>query len=93
MTYTNGSTHVPQENESQSVFGELTTWNSGSPRWLQIVRDVVITIVGLIIIGTILVLIGLRAAGNSLDEITNPDPTPTATCFIPDDPSCVTPGG
>ena len=63
-----------------------------SPRWLQIARDAVWTIVGILIIASaVLVLFGIRSVANGFN--TSVDPSPTPACYITGDPDCVQPGG
>jgi hypothetical protein len=67
-----------------------------SPRWLQIARDAVWTVVGiLIIIGAGVAVASMLWLGNAVSDLgTTTDPAPTTqACTDPDVPWCTPTGG
>lgn len=79
-------------NEPTATTGESVAHPAGSPRWLQIARDVVVILTGLLVSAAILwAAAAVNRAGNALRDVVDPAPTST-TCTDPNVPWC-TPGG
>lgn len=67
---------------------------SSSPRWLQVARDLTLTVAAVLVsLAIILTAVALNRAGNALGDLTDTVDTSTSEpCFIPDDPTCTPPG-
>lgn len=85
----------PDDSEDHRVDGVfLQAADRGSPHWLRIVRDVLVSLFCLLAsLAVIFTAVALYQAGDALGDITDGGSTPTtAPCYIPDDPTCVAPG-
>lgn len=86
-------TYLPPPEPGSQVFATLRSTAGGSPRWLQIARDVLLSLFCLLAsIAIIVTAVALYQAGDALSGITDDSPAATQPCFIPDDPTCVPSG-
>jgi hypothetical protein len=68
--------------------GELVALNGGSPRWLQIVRDALLSVAALLfIVGAVWLAVAVNQAGDALSELGDTSST-SEMCTDPNVPWC-----